>query len=114
MYYYYHLTLFSYFAKIVVNARTLHVDLQNYYTVRGNSQWISDDITNVTGIALHDGDCSIPASAISNISPNTFVLCSEDIICLSFSTQNDGNLSIADGTVTTSTICEAVKAVPTL
>jgi len=101
-------------SKIVANARTFHSDLQNYYTSLGNSKWIDDNITSVTSVYLNDGDCSTQATSISNISPNTFVLCSEDVICLSFSTQNDGNLTIADGTITTSPICEAVKKVPAI
>lgn len=99
-------------SKIVANAKIFHQDLQNYYTSQGNTRWISDDISNVTSIALYDGDCSTPATSISNISPNTFVLCSDNDICLTFATQNDGNLTIADGSGSTSIICEAVKTAP--
>ncbi len=54
--------------------------------------------------------CSTPVDATTLISPNTFVFCHDDVICLSFETIAEGNLTITDGPVTTDTICEAVKA----
>lgn len=101
-------------STIVANTRLLLQDFQNYYTSQGNSQWLSEDITKVTNIALDETTCSNLVTSATNISPKTFVICNNDVICLSFTTMNEGNLTITDGTVTTDQICEAVKAAPSI
>ena len=98
-------------SKIVANARILLQDFQNYYTSQGNSQWLSEDITEVTSISL-ETSCGNPVDSSTGISPNTFVLCHDNVVCLSFTTIDEGNLTIADGTDMTDLICEAVKEVP--
>jgi len=98
-------------SKIVANARILLQDFQSYYTSQGNSQWLSEDITKVTSIFL-ETSCGNPVDSTTGISPNTFVLCHDNVVCLSFTTIDEGNLTIADGTDTTDLICEAVKEVP--
>ena len=98
-------------SKIIANERSLLQDFQNYYTSQGQSKWLSEDIAKVTSVSLNETTCSNPVDASTDISPNTFVLCHENVICLSFTTIDEGNLTIADGTVTTDPICEAVKAV---
>ncbi len=98
---------------IVANAKVLLHDFQNYYTSQGNSQWQSDNIAEVTTMYLETA-CGNPVDSSTELSPNTFVLCHEDIECLSFTTIDEGNLTIADGTDTTDMICEAVKAVPAI
>ena len=99
-------------SQIVANERLLLQDFQNYYTSQGNSKWLSEDITKVTSVYLDETTCGNPVDISSDLSPNTFVLCHDNIICLSFTTIDEGNLTIADGTVTTDAICEAVKAIP--
>ena len=100
-------------SKIAANARILLQDFQSYYTSQGNSQWLSEDITKVTSISL-ETSCGNPVDSTTGISPNTFVLCHDNAVCLSFTTIDEGNLTITNGTVTTDPICEAVKAVPSL
>jgi len=101
-------------SKIVANTRVLLQDFQNYYTSQGNSKWQSEDITKVTSIILNETNCGNPADATTDISPTILVLCHDDVACLSFTTIDEGNLTISDGTVITDSICEAVKAVPSL
>ena len=101
-------------SKIVANARVLLQDFQNYYTSQGNSKWLSDDVTKVTSILLNEANCGSPIDVTTAISPKTFVLCHNDVACLSFTTIDEGKLTITDGTVTTDPICEAVKTVPAL
>lgn len=96
-------------SAIVANTRTALVDLQDYYTSGGNSRWNTGMVSSVTN-ALLSTTCSTPVDATTLISPNTFVFCHDDVICLSFETIAEGNLTITDGPVTTDTICEAVKA----
>jgi hypothetical protein len=67
----------------------------------------------VTDMVL-ETSCGTPISATTQISPNIFSLCSDNIACLTFTTTDDGNLSIADGTVTTNNICETVKNIPAI
>jgi len=98
-------------SKIVGNAKVLLRDLQNYYTSQGNSQWQSDDITEVTSVYLETA-CGNPVDSSTELSPNTFVLCHDNIVCLSFTTIDEGNLTISDGTDSTDMICEGAKAVP--
>ena len=98
--------------QIVANERLLLQDFQNYYTSQGNSKWLSEDITKVTSVYLDETTCGNPVDTSSDLSPNTFVLCHDNVICLSFTTIDEGNLTITNGSVTTDPICEAVKAVP--
>ena len=98
-------------SKIVSNAKILFHDFQNYYTSKGNSQWLSEDITKVTSIPL-ETSCGNPVDSSADISPNTFVLCHDNVVCLSFTTIDEGSVTIAEGTDTTDLICEAVKEVP--
>lgn len=100
-------------SKIAGNAKVLLHDFQNYYTSQGNSQWQSDKIAEVTNVHL-ETTCGNPVDSSTELSPNTFVLCHNDIVCLSFTSIDEGNLTIADGTDTTDMICEAVKTVPAM
>lgn len=100
-------------SKIVGSAKVILHDLQNYYTSKANSEWKSDKITNATSVYL-EISCGNAADASTELSPNTFVLCHNDIECLSFTTIDKGELTITDGSDNTDVICEAVKAVPSV
>lgn len=100
-------------SSIISNARITLADLQTYYASRGSINWVTENINQATNVLL-DTACGTPVTLTTSISPNTFVLCNEDIICLSFETEDEGNLTITDGTDTTDAICEAVKSDPAI
>ena len=76
-------------SRIVANQRILLQDFQNYYTAKGKSAWLSEDITKVTSILLGEGTCATPVNTSSSISANTFVLCHNNVACFSFTTSKD-------------------------
>jgi len=96
-------------AAVISHARKTLGDLQSYYTSQGNYMWRTINIDEATSVPLETA-CDTPLPANTALSPNTFVLCHDNVICLSFETIDEGNLTITDGTVTTDIICEAVKA----
>lgn len=96
-------------AEVIANARTAYGDFVSFYTSKGNAEWRIEKVSNITD-AIISTDCTTPVDTTTDVSPNTFVLCHDNVICLSFETIDEGNLTIADGTVTTDTICEAVKS----
>ncbi len=96
-------------SAVIGNAKVAFTDFQAYYTSHGNTMWRTEPVGRITSALLKTA-CDIPITDTTPISPNTFVLCHDDIICLSFETVNEGNLTITDGTVTTDLVCEAVKA----
>ncbi len=100
-------------STIVSNARVAFGDFEAYYTSQGNTIWNSETIQNVTN-ALLSTSCDTPVDANTSISPNTFVLCHDDVMCLSFETTEEGYLTITDGTDTTDMICKAVKEDPAI
>ena len=99
-------------SKIAVNEERILHAFQAYYTAQGKSNWISETIDKVISVPLHVSNCGTPVNTSTQISPNTFVLCHDNVVCLSFTTIDEGNLTVADGSVTTDPICEAVKALP--
>ena len=101
-------------STIVANEKVLLRDLQNYYTSQGESKWLSEDITKVTNLLIDEASCGNPVTSSSDISPNTFVFCHKNVVCVSFATTDEGVITITEGTLTTDPICEAVKAVPAM
>lgn len=95
-------------ATIITHARKALGDIQSYYTSQGNSMWRTASIVEATGVSFGTA-CGTPVTSTTTLSPNTFVLCNDDVICLSFNTIDEGNLTITDGTVATDMICEGVK-----
>lgn len=96
-------------SNIIGNARTALSAFQTYYTGRGQNMWNTETVNTATNVLLNTA-CGTPVDVTTALSPNTFVLCHDDTVCLSFETINEGNLTITDGPATTDTICEAVKA----
>ena len=99
-------------SKIVVNEERLLYAFQAYYAAQDNSKWVSETMDKVISVPLNVTDCDTSVDSSTQISPNTFVLCHDNVVCLSFTTIDEGNLTIADGTGTTDPICEVVKALP--
>lgn len=99
-------------SRMVVNEKRLLHAFQAYYTSQSHSKWVSETIDKVISVPLDVTSCGTPATVSTQISPNTFLLCHDNVTCLSFRTIDDGNLSIANGTDTSDPICEAVKAAP--
>ena len=100
-------------STIISNTRVAIADLQNYYTSQGNSIWNSSNINNVT-TALVTTFCDTPIEANTSISPNTFEICHDDIVCISLETTEVGHLIVTDGTDSTNMICQAVKEDPAI
>ncbi len=100
-------------SQLVADARTLLTDFQNFYTSQGPQKWQNETIEELTEVPLHVSNCATPATTSTQISPSVFLLCNGNIPCLTFTTIDEGNLTIADGT-TADPICDAVKAVPSI
>jgi len=96
-------------SEIVYNAKTLFSDFQSYYISQGNVVWKQGTIKSLTNVLLGT-DCDTPVSDVTKITPNNFVLCYEDTVCLSFITTDEGNLTINGGNGTTNVICDAVQS----
>jgi len=96
-------------SAIVSNARVAIGDFESFYTSQGNTVWNNQSISKVTK-ALLETSCNTPVEANTSISPNTFVLCHNDVVCISFETTTEGHLIVTDGTETTEMICEYVKS----
>jgi len=100
-------------SKMVSNARNLLTDFQSFYTSQGNRGWVEGKITELTDITV-DTECGTHADSSVDISPETFLLCHNDVECLSFKTEDNGNLTISDGSDTSDPICETVKEIPAI
>jgi prepilin-type N-terminal cleavage/methylation domain-containing protein len=100
-------------SSIVSNAKIAIADFESYYMSVGNTIWNTTTINNATS-ALLLTSCNTPIEANTSISPNTFVLCHDNMVCMSFETTEEGHLIVTDGTDTTDTICEAVKTDPAI
>jgi len=95
-------------SQLIENAKVTLFDISSHYTATGNGAWRTTLAKNVTRVNL-ETSCGTPINNTTAISPNTFVLCNVNVICLSFSTINEGNLTITDGVDTSDLICEEVK-----
>ena len=101
-------------AALITHARKTLGDFQAYYASQGNRQWTSVDVTKATSVPLEKVDCAGFVDSGTALSPSTFVLCHDNVVCLTFTTIDEGNLTITDGTSTTDFICEAVKSAPAI
>ncbi|AKF24225.1 hypothetical protein YH65_01550 [Sulfurovum lithotrophicum] len=101
-------------SAIISHARKTLGDFQAFYTSQGNDRWTSVNVTEATSVPLEKAGCTGLVDSGSALSPTTFVLCHDNVVCLTFTTINEGNLTITDGTDTTDYICEAVKADPAI
>ena len=100
-------------ASIISNAKITIGDLKSYYVSKGNINWRNESITQATNVVLETA-CATPVTTTTAISPNTFVLCNDDVVCITFETTNEGNLTVTDGSDTLDIICEAVKSDPVI
>ena len=101
-------------SAIITHARKTLGDFQGFYTSQGNAMWTSVNVTEATSVPLEKAGCGGLVDTTVALSPTTFVLCHDNVVCLSFITIDEGNLTITDGTATTDFICEAVKADPAI
>ena len=100
-------------SAIVSNARIALGDFESYYMSRDNTAWNTEAIQSATS-ALLSTSCNTPVEDNTSIIPNTFVLCHDNVICVSLETTVEGHLIVTDGTDTTNTICQAVKTDPAI
>lgn len=96
-------------STIVSNAKVAYNDITAFYLSQGNSLWNSSSIRAATNSLLFTS-CNTLVDDNTSLSPNTFVLCHDEVICLSFQTTTEGNFIVADGVDATDSICEAVKS----
>jgi len=101
-------------AALITHARKTLGDLQGFYTSQGNNRWTSVSVVEATNVPLEKMGCTGRVDSSRALSPSTFVLCHDNVVCLTFTTIDEGNLSIADGTTTTDFVCEAVKSDPAI
>jgi len=99
---------------LISHAKKTLDDFQAFYTSQGNGRWISVSVVEATDVPLEKSGCSGLVDASTALSPTTFELCNDNVVCLTFTTINEGNLTITPGSVTTDTICEAVKSDPAI
>ena len=97
-------------SAMVENARKALGDIQAYYYAQSNVVWRTATVDQATNVSFDETNCGNPVTSTTQLSPTTFILCHDNVICVSFETIDEGNLTIADGTVTTDPICEVVKA----
>ena len=100
-------------AKMEANARGLLGDFQMYFMANGHASWVNNTMDSVTNVYL-DTTCGNVIDESTQISPNTFVFCHDNVVCLTFTTTDENNLTIADGIVGTDLICEEVKKLPSI
>ncbi len=100
-------------STIVGNAKVAYNDISAFYLSQGNSLWNSASIRTATN-ALLNSSCNTLVDDNTSLSPNTFVLCHDEVICLSFQTTTQGTFILADGVDTSDSICEAVKSDPAI
>ena len=100
--------------KIEGNARVVLGDFQMYFMANGHRSWVDETIDNVTNVSLDIISCGIPANSTTQISPNTFVLCHDNTVCLTFITVDENSVTLVNGTVTSDSICEKVKDLPSI
>lgn len=98
-------------SRNVANARNILGDFQAFYAAQGSDRWQSVKLRETTDVPLAT-TCGTLVDATTALSPNTFYICEDSVICLSFTTEDNGTLTIADGADTTSAICEATKIEP--
>lgn len=95
-------------SKLVHNANTLFSDFESFYNSQGNHLWKEGVIKSVTDVPLGT-DCGTHVNKTTKISPNTFVLCHNDTVCLSYTTTNEGLLTVNGGASLSDRICQAIK-----
>ena len=100
-------------AKMEANSRGLLGDFQMYFMAQGHGSWVDKTIDNVTNVPLYT-TCGNAVTSSTQISPNTFVFCHDNVVCLTFITTDENNLTITDGTVISDMICEKVKDLPSI
>lgn len=94
--------------KMEANARVILGDFQMFFMANGHRSWIDETMDGVTNMPL-DTTCGNPVDASTQISPNTFALCHDNVECLTFTTSDENTVVIADGIASTDFICEEVK-----
>ena len=102
-------------SSIVANSRTILGDLGAYYTSQGGPQWQSQDLQNATNVNLFtDAACTTAVAVGDGISEDTFYLCDGAIECVSFTTIDEGNLTITTTAASTSEVCIGVASDPAM
>ena len=102
-------------SSIISNTRTALSDFDSYYTSQGNANWKTKKIIEATNIPFQASDCTLLDLNATDISPTSFYLCDEVTVtggisgvpCIVFTTIDEGNVTIAAGSGTTSICTQA-------
>lgn len=98
-------------SAMVANARTILGDLGSFYTSQGGTIWQSGVLVDATNVPL-DTACGTAALATTQLSTGTFLLCDGATACVTFVTENEGNLTITSSGAAASEVCVGVAADP--
>jgi len=101
-------------STLISHAKNTLDDFQSFYTSQSNNRWTSASVTEATDVPLEKTGCGGLVDTSTALSPATFELCNNGVTCLTFTTIDEGNLTIANGAVNTDPICEAVKSDPAI
>jgi prepilin-type N-terminal cleavage/methylation domain-containing protein len=102
-------------SKESANLAAVISDLSAYYTSQGETQWQAAMITDATNVQLFTDTTGNNAVTIeTELSPTTFYIVANPgsaaaSDCFVLTTEDEGNLTIANGSDTTSTVCAEVQ-----
>lgn len=102
-------------AALKSDLSTVVSDLGAYYTSQGSTKWASAKITDATNAKLYtDTKGATPVDTSKNLVGTFYLVASPGAStasdCFSIATTSDGNMTISNGSDTTSTACKEVQA----
>lgn len=99
----------AHISRIIANSRIVFGDLGAYYTSQGGTHWQDESISKATSVALKDSNCAVIDPISTQIGPTVFALCDDTEACLTFTTEDEGNLTVAASAGVSSKVCIGVQ-----
>jgi len=103
-------------SKMATNLSTVVSDAGNYYTSQGETNWAASDtnVSDVTNVPLYTDTNGATVADSAQWAGDTFYLvanpgATDASDCIAITTTDDGNLTVANGSDTTSTVCTNVQ-----
>lgn len=103
-------------SKVKSDLSTIISDMGAYYTSQGQTQWAAAKITDATNAELFtDIKGATPVTTATALAGGTFYLVANPGAttasdCFKLVTTTDGNVTVSNGSDTTSTVCSNVQA----